>query len=147
MATASTGKYGEFRITVESDITPGVYALICGLTTKGIQFNSDVVTSEVPDCSNEDLPSWQEKDIKSVGCSLSGSGMWAKESHEQMLQWIMNGTKKNVKVQYPAAVGDVEYLSGPCVCTAVGTSVEKGGRMTAEISLEFSAKPTTTDKP
>lgn len=146
MAQALTGTFGQFIIEIGDGATPTEeFTPICGLTSKGINFSAETVTSEVPDCDDEDLPSWMEKDVKAVGASISGSGMWAKQSHETMMQWILNGTKKNVKVRYPATAGDVGSLTGPAVCTALGHAAEKGGRITCEISIEFSAKPVLAD--
>lgn len=147
MATATTGTFNQFKILIGDGATPTeVFTPICGLTSRGLTGSADVVTSEVPDCTNEDLPSWQEKDVKSIGMSLSGSGMWAQESHEMLLQWFLTGAKKNIKVQYANAdTGDVEFLAGPAVITQLNNAAEKGGRISAEISLEFTAKPTTAD--
>lgn len=147
MATATTSTFAKFKILLGDGATPTEsFAPICGLTSKGLQGSSDVVTSEVPDCANEDLPSWQEKDVKSISMQLSGSGMWSKESHATLIEWFMSAEKKNVKVQYAdAESGDPEYLSGPCVLTQLNNAVEKGGRLSADITLEFAAKPTVTD--
>lgn len=147
MATGTTSTFGNFKIEVGDGATPTeAFTFICGLTSRGINMASDVTTSEVPDCSNEDLPSWQEKDVKSLSATLSGSGMWTREAHETLFQWWFTGAKKNVKVSWMnAATGDVKTLTGPCVLTQLGETVAKGERLSAEISLEFSAKPTTTD--
>ena len=148
MATATTSTFASFKILVGDGATPTeVFTAICGLTSKGISGSADVVTSEVPDCSDEDLPSWQEKDVKSISMSLSGSGMWSTENHAILMDWFLSGAKKNCKVQYAtAATGSPEYLAGPCVLASLNNAVEKGGRISAEITLEFSAKPTVTDK-
>lgn len=147
MASGTTSTFGNFKVEVGDGATPTeAFAFLCGLTSKGLNMSSDVVTSEVPDCSNEDLPSWQEKDIKSISATISGSGMWTSEAHETMFQWWFTGAKKNVKVSWMVAeTGDVKTLTGPCVLTSLGQAVDKGNRLSAEISLEFSAKPTTTD--
>lgn len=147
MANGTTSTFGQFKIEVGDGATPTeAFTFLCGLTSKGLDMSSDVVTQEVPDCSNEDLPSWQEKDVKSISASLSGSGMWTAEAHETMLQWWLTGAKKNVKVSWTkAASGDVLSMVAPAVLTKLGQSVDKGGRLSADISIEFSAKPTTTD--
>lgn len=144
MATATTTSFAKFKILIGDGETPTEgFTPICGLTSKGVQWSADVVTSEVPDCADEDLPSWQEKDVKSVGASISGSGMWSVQSHGQMLDWMVSGAKKNIKIQYvDAATGEPEFYNGPAVITGVGHSVEKGGRLSQDISIEFTAKPT-----
>lgn len=147
MATATTATFAKFRILIGDGATPTeAFAPICGLTSKGLNGSSDVVTTEVPDCSDEDLPSWQEKDVKSISMSLSGSGVWSTENHAVLMDWFLSGAKKNVKVQYAeAASGSPEFLEGPCVLSQLNNAAEKGGRISAEITLEFSQKPTVTD--
>lgn len=147
MAQATTSSFSNFKILLGDGATPTeAFAPICGLTSRGLQGASDVVTSEVPDCANEDAPSWQEKDVKSISMSLSGSGMWSVESHGILMEWFLSGAKKNVKVQYALAdSGDPEFLTGPAVITKLDNAVEKGARVSADITLEFTAKPTVTD--
>lgn len=146
MASATTTTFAKFKILIGDGAEPEAFAPICGLTSKGIQYTTDVVTSEVPDCSNEDLPSWQEKDVKSISISISGSGMWSKESHGTMVDWFMSAAKKNVRIEYADAdSGDPKTLTGPAVLTSLGNSVEKGGRVSADVAIEFAAKPTVVD--
>lgn len=146
MASATTTTFAKFKILIGDGAEPEVFAPICGLTSKGIQYTTDVVTSEVPDCSNEDLPSWQEKDVKSISISISGSGMWSEESHGTMVDWFMSAAKKNVRIEYADAdSGDPKTLTGPAVLTSLSNSVEKGGRVSADIAIEFAAKPTVVD--
>lgn len=147
MATGTSSSFGNFKIEIGDGATPTeAFTFICGLTSKGIDMSSDVVTSEVPDCANEDLPSWQEKDVKSITATLSGSGMWTAQAHETLFQWWLTAAKKNVKVSWMlAATGDVKTMTAPAVLTKLGQTVAKGERLSADISIEFSAKPTTTD--
>ncbi len=146
MATAVTTTFAKFKILIGDGSDPEVFTAICGLTSKGIQYTSDVVTSEVPDCADEDLPSWQEKDVKSISISISGSGMWSKASHGDMVDWFMSASKKNVRIEYADAdSGDPKTLTGPAVLTSLSNSVEKGGRVSADIAIEFAAKPTVVD--
>lgn len=148
MATATTGTFAQFKILIGDGATPTeAFAPICGLTSRGLNGSADVVTSEVPDCADEDLPSWQEKDVKSISMSLSGSGMWSQESHGILMDWFLSAAKKNIKVQYANAnSGDPEFLAGPAVLTQLNNAAEKGGRISADITIEFTAKPTVTDK-
>ena len=147
MNAAVTTTFAKFKILLGDGATPTeAFAPICGLTSKGIDFSADTVTSEVPDCADEDLPSFQEKDIKSVSISLSGSGMWSTSNHAVLVDWFMSAAKKNIKVEYSDATsGSPKTLAGPAVLTKLGNQVDKGGRVQADIAIEFTAKPTITD--
>jgi len=148
MAQGTTSTFGNFRILIGDGATPTeVFSLLCGLTSKGVTFASETTTSEVPDCSDEDAPSFQEKDVKSQSISVSGSGMWTREAHNTVLDWWKSGLRKNIKIQYvTAASGSVEYVNGPAILTNVGNTVEKGGKLSAELSIEFAQMPTFVDK-
>lgn len=147
MATATTTTFGKFKILLGDGATPTeAFSAICGLTSKGIQYSSDVVTAEVPDCADEDLPSWQEKDVKSISASISGSGVWSKQSHGLLIDWFFSAARKNIKIEYSDAnTGEPKTLAGPAVLTSLSNQVEKGDRVKAEISIEFAQKPTITD--
>lgn len=148
MARATTSTFGEFKILLGDGATPTeAFTAICGLTSKGIQYNSDVTETEAPDCDDEDLPAYKEKGIKAQDITLSGSGMWTAESHEALFQWWKTGAAKNIKVQYSVAdSGDVEFVAGPAILVSMGNTVEKGGRLKAELSFAFTQMPTTTDQ-
>lgn len=146
MAQAQTATFAQFKILVGDGASPEVFALICGLTTKGVDFSTSTQTSEVPDCTDEDLPSWQEIAITSVGATITGSGMWSVQSHGDMVNWILDGDVKNVQVRWDnAATGDPLYLEGAAVMTALGNSVQKGQKVNQNISLAFTQKPTVHD--
>lgn len=146
MAKATTATFGQFKILLGNGATPvEVFTAICGLTSKGISFNSDPTETEVPDCSDEDLPAYKEKGVKAYDITMTGSGMWSKEAHGTILDWWKSGAAKNIKVQYmQAEVGDDEFIQGPAILLSIGNSVEKGGRLSADLSIAFSEMPTFT---
>lgn len=147
MARATTSTFGQFKILLGDGGGPEVFTAICGLTSKGINFNTETNTVEVPDCADEDMPAYKEQGPKSYEVTLTGSGMWAKESHGILIDWWKSGASKNIKVQYAqAAVGDAEFVNGPAIITSLGATVEKGGRLSAEISIAFTQMPTFVDK-
>lgn len=147
MAQATTSTFGNFKILLGDGASPTeVFAPICGLTSKGINYNTETNTVEVPDCTNEDAPAYKEQGVKSYDVTLSGSGMWAAQSHGVLVDWWKSGTAKNIKVEYStAASGDVKTVAGPALLTSLGSSVEKGGRLSAEIAIAFTQMPTFTD--
>lgn len=147
MAKATTSTFGNFKILVGDGATPTeAFAAICGLTSKGITFSSDTTDVEVPDCSDEDLPAYKEKGVKAQEITLTGSGMWAAEAHGDIMNWWKSGASKNIKVQYVgAATGDPEFINGPAILTNIGNTVEKGGRLSAELSIAFTSMPTFVD--
>lgn len=147
MAQATTSTFGQFKLFLGDGVTPTEgFTPICGLTSKGINYETETNTVEVPDCSDEDLPAYKEEGAKSYAVTLTGSGMWAAQSHGTLIEWWKSGAAKNIKVQYVQAnTGDVEFVNGPAILKSLGSTVEKGGRLTAEISLAFTQMPTFVD--
>lgn len=146
MAYASTGTFSKMVVEVEWVAGSGIYSKWCGLTSRGINRQSNMTTSNVPECDDEDAPSQVERSVESQEVTISGSGVWASESHGNAIDWWYSGLTKNVRVQHAnAAVGDTEYESGPAYLVTLSNSVEKGQKIQAEISIEFDGLPTRTD--
>jgi len=148
MAQPTTSKFSEFAIHVGNGATPTeVFAFICGLTSKGLSFTNNTATTPVPDCSDEDLPAFEEVAITSQSISVSGSGIFTVEDQKEMLDWAYDGTVKNIRV-YPgkSAVGDVNYFQGPAILSSLEITGERGNKVQASITINFTAKPTETLK-
>lgn len=144
---ASTAKFSEFVIEVETTAGSGVYNRLCGLTTRGTQRTSNMATTPVPPCDDEDAPSQLERAVESQEQTISGSGSWARQSHDFMLKWWRSGLTKNVRIHHVRAQsGEIEYETGPAYLTSLGNEGEKGNKVTAEISIEFDGLPVVAEK-
>lgn len=147
MARATTANFHQLVLEVETTEGSGVYSRLCGLTSRGINRQSNMSTSEVPDCDNEALPAAVERAVQSQEVTISGSGVWAAQSHETMLDWWYSGATKNIRVQHVnAAVGDTEYETGTAYLVSISNQAERGTKVTAEISIEFDGIPSRTAK-
>ncbi|BCH32639.1 hypothetical protein MesoLjLc_45690 [Mesorhizobium sp. L-8-10] len=146
MAKAATANFHQMVLEVETD-TPGTYAKLCGLTSRGVNRQHNMQTSEVPDCDDESLPAAVERAVQSSEVTISGSGVWAAQSHETMLDWWYSGATKNVRIRHVnALVGDTEYETGPAYLASISNQAERGTKVTAEIAIEFDGLPTRTPK-
>jgi len=148
MATKpTTAAFPDFILEVETD-TPGTFTKICGITQRGINRQHNMQTTEVPqDCDDESLPSAVERAIQSSEVTISGSGVWASQSHEMMLDWWYLGQTKNIRIKHvKAAVGDTEYETGPAILVNLNNAVEKGQKVNAEIEIQFDGVPERTAK-
>ncbi len=147
MARATTENFAQMIVEVEWVASSGTYAKVCGLTSRGVSRVSNMTSSSIPDCDDETLPAAIGKSVDSQEVTISGSGVWASESHGKMMDWFYSGATKNVRIQNVlAASGDTEYETGPAYLTNLSNSVERGQKVTAEISIEFDGLPSRTDK-
>ncbi len=142
-----TAEFQHFVVEVEGD-APGAYKRICGITQRGISRQHNMQTTEVPgDCEDESLPNVVERAVQSSEVSISGTGVWAAQSHQMMLDWWYSGQKKVIRIRHVnAAVGDTEYETGPAILVNLNNDVEKGQKVTAEIEIQFDGLPERTAK-
>lgn len=146
MTAATTLKYSEFKILLGDGADPEVFTAICGLTSKGFNYTTDTSSTNVPDCTNEDLPSFSEKDIIAFSAQISGSGVASRQSLGLLQDWMESGEKKNVQVSFAdAPVGDPELYAGPAVLSALNITANKGERVNVDITIDFASKPTVTN--
>jgi len=147
MARAGTANFHQMVLEVETAPGSGTYAKLCGMTSRGINRQHNMQTSEVPDCDDESLPAAVERAVQSSEVTISGSGVWASQSHETMLDWWYDGQTKQIRVQHVnAAVGDTEYETGNAYLVSISNQAERGTKVTAEIAIEFDGIPTRTAK-
>lgn len=148
MARATTAKYEEMILEVETE-TPGVYAAICGLIDVTINRTSNVDTAEIPDCDDESLPLSVERQVRSQEVTVSGTGVWALQSHEMLMDWFYSSAAKNIrirnaKVENDGDPGETYAETGPALLTTLNNSRTKGQKVTAEIEIQFDGVPSRT---
>jgi len=145
MARAGTANFHEMVVEVEWIPESGTFAKVCGITTRGINRQSNMQTSEVPDCDDESLPSAVERAVQSQEVTISGSGVWASQSHGKMLDWWYSGATRLIRVHHVnAATGETEFETGPAYLQSINNQAERGTKVQAEVSIEFDGLPTRT---
>ncbi len=146
MTRAITSNFHEMVLEVETTAGSGIYAKVCGLTSRSINRQHNMQTSEVPDCDDESLPSAVERAVQSSEVTVQAQGVWASQSHEMLQQWWRSGQTKNIRIGHmKAASGDIQYESGPAYLVELNNTAERGQKVTGELSIQFDGIPTTTD--
>lgn len=144
MAAGTGSTFAALKILIGDGESPTEgFTPLCGVTQKDITYSSDTVETKMPDCNNEDLPSFKEVDVEAVGITISCSGKWTVQAHGTLIDWATTAAKKNIKVQYvDAANGDIEFINGPAILANLSHSVSKGGKIDGSFELMFSRTPT-----
>lgn len=146
MARAKTENFHEMVIEIEGE-TPGTFIKICGLTGNSMNRSHNMSTTEVPDCDDESLPAAVERAVQSSEVTLSGTAVWAAQSHGLMMDWWYSGATKTIRVGHlKAEEGDTEYETGPAYLVNLNHSRERGQKVTAEIEIQFDGLPARSDK-
>jgi len=134
-------------LEVEWVAASGTYAKVCGLTSRGINRQNSMSTSEVPDCDDETLPAEVQRAVQSQEATISASGVWSQESHEKLLAWWESGATKSVRIYHAnAASGETEYETGNAYLVSLSNQAERGTKVTAELAIEFDGVPTRAMK-
>lgn len=146
MAKATTQSFEQLILDVEFVASSGTYTAVCGLIDVTVTRTANVDTAEVPDCADESLPLSLEKQVRSIEVSVSGTGVWAQESHGNLMDWFYSSATKNVRIRNTnASTGDTEIESGAALLTSLTNTRTKGAKVSAEIEIQFDGTPTRTD--
>ena len=81
----------------DSPGSPDVFNEPCGLTAKNLDLTASTNTTNIPDCANPDLPSWEAKDVASLAAEVTGNGVMAVESFHA---WSTAGTSCTSKKKF-----------------------------------------------
>ena len=150
MAKANTAKFSQYVLEVEFDPgrNPNTFTKVCGLVSRGMNRQHNMAVTAVPDCADENLPSQNQRSVDSSDVSISGIGVYARQSHQKMLDWWYGGHTLNVRIKHVKAIrGETEYESGPAYLVSLNETAEKSaGAVTSELSIEFDGVPTRTAK-
>jgi hypothetical protein len=146
MARATTQKYEELVLEVEFVPLSGTYAAVCGMIDVTINRTSNIDTAEVPDCDDESLPLAVERQVRSQEVNVSATGVWALQSHQNLMGWWRSGATRNVRIrnvkaQNDGASGDTTIESGPALLANLNNARTKGQKVTAEIEVQFDGVP------
>lgn len=145
VAEATTAKFEELKLEVETAVA-GTFAIIAGMTDVTITRTANVDTTETPDATDESLPFYIDKNVRSIDVKVSGTGVWAQESNALLNNWFYSGARKNVRItMVKAAPGDPSIEAGPALLATLTNARSKGKQNTAEISLEIIGTPAVTN--
>jgi hypothetical protein len=131
MARAQTAKFSEFLIQLGDGADPENFAQPCGATSRSFKRTAALSETNVPDCSDEDLPSWLERDVTSNSASCEFSGVVDKDDFDDWDTYFNSGATKNVKITLGALV-----WIGPFKLSDLEVTGQRGQRVTFTASLQ-----------
>lgn len=128
MAKATTLRASALLLRIGDGASPEVFAAPCGFTSKNFRIGAAVNDTNVPDCADEDAPSWLERDVVSKDWGFDAAGVHAEESVALLAGAV--GERRNMQV----ALGDLEY-EGVGIITELTRGAERGSRVTVNITV------------
>jgi len=137
------------KLVVEVELDPvgaaGVWTKLCGF--KSFNINRALSTQEISllDCDDYSLPLTRAVDGDVYSMSLSGSGVFAKQNKDILINWISKAEKKNVRVLHVGAVtGEIESEAGLGLLTQLDNTMDKESSpvVSADMAIEISGEVT-----
>lgn len=146
MASAKTIKFGKGAILLGDAASPEVFSAPCGFENITLTVNIENEKTNVPDCSDPDLPSWLVSDEVSKQMVLSGEGVLDTDAFQTWRAWLLAGGEKNVRFMNDlSAANGGGYYEAPGVMNAYEEQGQRGNRWRLSVGLDLNGKPEWTD--
>lgn len=127
--------------------TPEVFATNCSVnTTREFTIEASPLEFSVPDCDDENAPSWIERVIDTLSAGISGAGTMDPLSYATLRGLMLAGQPFNmrVKLDIPLAAGG-GYFTGSYVFTSLGLAKEGKGLVSCSLSISSNGEITWVD--
>lgn len=138
MVKPTVAKGTKFRLLMGDGATPEVFAALCGLTTKGIQFQSNTNEVFIPDCDNPDDPAWRKITKAGKFATITGSGLLDfKNAFPKYRAAWESEDPVNMRVYFDVVGADGGgYWQGAFLLTQLNVTGNDGDYVQAEITME-----------
>lgn len=136
MAKQPTVRFSKFFVRLSDGAEPPVFAAPCGFTSKAFNRSKNFGESIIPECPDEDAPSWVERDVQSMTSSISGDGVLMKSAvptWEDALASV-ESIECEVELEYPD--GDSEIYTGRYHIESFEITGTSGERVTVSVSMQ-----------
>lgn len=143
MTTVAHVEFSAFEIQIGDGADPEVFTTKCTLnSSRGFTLTGETTSRNLPDCSDDLLPSATLNYITAIGGEISGSGVLEKADDKFFADWLLAGTAKNIKVRV-GGTGGTQYACAAKI-TSLGVTAETKDVVNAEISLVSHGAVTVT---
>ena len=142
MTLATTIKSSTLRVLIDS-ARNGSYTVKCGFNQNAITFSKGLEEVTIPDCDDPDEVPWLGRDAVSLSISITGDGVVAVESTEEVLD-MQNDTESfpaKIELEFPAKT--ITY-TGALHVETVELGRQNGRRVTISTSMQSDGEFTKT---
>jgi hypothetical protein len=127
MAQPRTLSFGNFKVYIGSNDSPGTYTAPCGFNQKALTIEAETSDTTVPDCDDPEAISWTERGVTALSATVNGSGVMAMASLELWRTWMLAGTPRTVRVEFDdTGANGGGYYEGDAILQSLGHSVALG---------------------
>lgn len=137
MAQATSVRFSGFRVLIGDGATPTeAFAAPCGFTERAFSINRELASSNVPSCTDDDAPSWIERDTTSQSATISGQGVLAIEALPLWIEKLETTESFNARVEVWVAGAKVGTWAGAFQLESFETSGTRGERVTVNVQMQ-----------
>lgn len=148
MASAKTIRFGDQVLLLGNAASPEVFTAPCGLTTLNLTVNIETNDTNVPDCTDPNLPSWLISDEVSKQMVVGGDGVLDTDAMQIYRAWLLAGGSKNIRwLTAGTGANGGGYWSAPGILSSYEETGERGSRWNVSISIKLQGAPTFTASP
>ena len=146
MAQAKSLKFADQIVMLGDGATPTeLFAAPCGTTELTLDVNIETNTTNVPDCTDPDLPAWLVSDEVSKQMVITLSGTLDRDAKIMWEEWLMEGGEKNVRwVTTGTAAEGGGYYQAPGILSQFQYQGQRGQRWQFNIGITLNGKPAHT---
>lgn len=147
MTLAKTLKFKDQMVMIGDGSSPTeTFAAPCGFTSLNLTVNIETNSTNVPDCTDPDLPAWLVSDEVSKQMVISGQGVLDTDANQVWREWLMDGGEKTIRwITAGDAANGGGYWQAPGILTGFEYAGERGQRWNQNITITLNGKPTWTD--
>lgn len=143
MTTVAHVEFSAFEIQIGNGLSPEVFTTKCTLnSSRGFTLTGETTSRNLPDCTNDLLPSATLQYVTAISGEISGSGVMEKADDKFFADWLNSGAAKNIKVRV-GGTGGTQYACAAKI-TSMSISAESKDVVNAEISLVSHGAVTVT---
>lgn len=139
MAKPISASFGGVVVTIDDGSGDNQVAP-CGFTKKSVKLSAQSSDTVVPDCDDPNLPAFVERNVVSLSCEISGSGLMAMENSALWMLFFMSGASRACVVTFPGTGANGGFsISGSFILSDFPLDVDRkseGGRAQQSITLQ-----------
>jgi hypothetical protein len=136
-------EFSGFEIQIGDGADPEVFTPKCTLnSSRGFTLSGETTSRNIPDCTDDLLPSKTLNYVTAIGGEISGSGVLEKADDKFFADWLNSGAAKNCKVRV-GGTGGTQY-AGAFKITSLSVTAETKDVVNAEITLVSHGAVTVT---
>lgn len=149
MPKPRTLSFGNFKIWISDQNSPGLFTAPCGFTQKALNITASVTDTTVPDCDDPEAPAWTERGVTALSAEVTGQGVMAMASLELWRDWMLAAEARVVRVEFDDALANGGgYYQGSAILQSLGHNValdSEGRKTQLSVSLVSDGEWTWTD--